>query len=315
MPAVIAGLSAFVGAAAAASAPDGASAPPTTDPTTETRPTIPPLTAPPAPASTAPPPGDPTTPTTTSAANDLEPDSHDSDSDDIVAGPGLVSPAARPAVLAAFGLDEQQLACVAASFTPAVTDDAATTAVLAGCGVSVAALAAGAVAVWQRGQELFDAAPPATGSPDELTAHDAFVVSLLFLAPPDGLECLAAQPPAASDAEARETLEACGMSVSGIVTGLELALVGVAPPTGPTTPGDPSVPAVTTEPAAPTTGAPVPSVPPADDPGVTTVQELFDDQGIPLDAEQAACVLGGLATVDLDDMSSIVALLDGCQVF
>lgn len=307
---MIAAVSAFVGAAAAASAPDGASAPPTTDPTAETRPTIPPLTAPPAAPSTSAPAAEPTVPTTTGGATDLEPGSHDSD--DPVAGPGLVSPAARPAVLAAFDLDEEQLACVAASFTPAVTDEAATAAVLDGCGVSAAALVDGAVSVWQRGQELFDAGPTTTGSPDELSVHDAFVVSMLFLAPPDGFECLAPQPPAASDAEAVEALEACGMTLSGIVTGLELALVGVTPPSAPTVPGEPSV---TTVPGPPATDAPVVSGAPDDDAGVTTVQELFDDQGISLDAEQAACVLAGLATVDLDDMSSIVALLDGCQVF
>lgn len=324
VPAVAVAVTLALGAVAAAAGTGGdgsASAPPSTQP----RPTVPPLTAPQGPAGTTVPPPISAVPPT---AVGEEPTAHDDGTD------GL-SPEARAAVLVALGFDETSVACVGASFEPFLSDDAATVAILQNCGVSVAALASGAGAVWARGQQAFEVAPSTTatagGAPaDQIPLEDALYVSLLFLVPPEALDCLAstAIAPTATDDEALGVLTSCGAAISSLVSGVLLALppgeagppvlgasTTVAAVTAPPIVSSPSTTIVASTAVPGGTSAPVPSGVPLDDPAVATIQQLFADQGITLSPEQAACIAGGLGTVDTNNMASMAALLDSCQVF
>lgn len=317
---------AFGTVAAAGSGDDPGSAPPSTQP----RPTAPPLTAPSAPASTAAP--TVTAPASTAPAvpptvGSQEPGSHAEVTDDAT----TLSPESRAAVLASLGFDETSFQCVASSFEPFVTDDAGAVATLQGCGVPIASVAAGAAAIWTRGQQAFDASPTPTGTPaDQIPVEDALVVGLLFLVAPDALDCLArdlSSAPVSTDDAALAVLDSCGVSVASVVSGAEMALSTFGGSSATTLPAVTTLPS-TAPPVGPSTTAAAPpstapggtSVPvvtgvPLNDPAVGQIQELFADQGITLTAEQASCIAGGLGTVDTDNMASMAVLLDSCQVF
>lgn len=331
VPFVVAVASVAFGAVPAASAagPGPDSTPPPTDP----RPTVPPLTAPAATVTvtevTAP------APNPAPTVMPQEPTGHEEGDESESADDAALSPEGRAAILAAMGLDESSLACVSSSFDPFVTDDAGAVAILQTCGVSVAAAARGAADVWVRGQQMFEVTPTTAGTDsDGIPIDDAFFVSFMFMVTTDGLECIARDLPASStDDEALAALTACDASIAGIVSGIEMALTTLDGSTGPvptvagpTTTVAEAVPPATVA-AIPTTAAasvpavpggttaPVPSGVPLDDPGVPVVQELFAAQGIVLSAEQAACIVGGLNAVDTNNMASMAALLDSCQVF
>ncbi len=324
------------GAVAAAGSGDGAASVP---PPTQPRPTAPPLTAPVATVTVTTLMAAPTTVAATAdTAGSQEPTGHEEDpsaADDA----GVLTPQVRAAVLATMGLDEASFQCLASAVGgPIIVDDTAAATALQSCGIPVAAFVDGAAALWARGQQALDGAPAPSGSAvDQIPPDDAFFVGLLFLVPSDGLECLAdaGLGPAATDDEALAALTACEAPISGIVSGIMLALIDTddlsgppattapavtAPPVAPSTAAaSPSLPVVPTVPgptAAPgVTSAPVPTGVPLDDPSIAVVQQLFADQGITLSPEQASCVVGGLNSVNVDNMASMAALLDSCQVF
>lgn len=241
-----------------------------------------------------------------------------------------LSPESIAAALPLFGLDAAKLQCLVTALPPFGADDATALAALQGCGVALMPLLRGIANLSQNSTVFLD--PTATTVPlptvpggGVLTPEDAFYIGFLLLLLPEEAQCLAdglAVAPSEDDATALAIMQGCAVSLGRTLDMLVLALESDAA----SVPTTPTSTAVTAPPTTASTGSTLAGVPTTtgsispDDPIVDVFQEeLLAEEGITLDDQQAACLLGQIKAGaidfdDADDFSAVITVLESCGV-